>query len=145
MTITKEMLAKCQNETGQVFGMLPKDVQDAMKSAPSGSVQFMHADGIWSDAPLPSFSSGRCYRLRPDTPFEREYVYGDIAPNHNGVVRMKEGIEGLPPYAAKCTLIGAFNLATFAGILYRAADGTETWRTTIDCAFGTPIKVRFVK
>jgi hypothetical protein len=141
MAITKEMPAKCQNEQGVVFCKLPKDVQGAMKAAKNSHVQFMSTSGEWVfvSVPVPVWLDGVAYRLRPDTPCEPEYEVCGLDLSSVGYYCLMNG-----RYVG-VSLTSIVGNEAFAGILYRAADGTETWRTAIDCAFGTPIKARFVK
>lgn len=134
MAITKEVLKRCQNEFKQAFCALPEDVRAAMKDNLENVEWF---DGLKRWRKGYSFSENLIYRLSPDTPTEPEWYENPVTENL--------GFNQTTMIGYGCiNIVDATGNRNFLGIIYRK-DGIETLRTSIDAAFGTPVRVRFSK
>ena len=142
MSITKEMLAKCQNEQLQAWAALPMPVRAAISNNREHTL-FLTDDGQWASIRTKHFDGFLCsgiYRLDPKMPIEQEFEEYQVVIGPDGVYATQDP-------TAKGTLwrlYGAVVAARFLGIIYQK-DGVETLRTSIDAAFGTPVRVRFAK
>lgn len=135
--ITKQMLARCQNELKQAFCALDQDVQSELKSNYQ-HMQYLNEQDKWTKVSVSPWPN--CvYRLSPDTPTEQEYeefpVYCD---NVRTQYRVHDEGKSEP-------LMWAATTQGFLGIIYRDKDVKETLRTSVDAAFGVPVRVRFAK
>ena len=137
--ITKEMLAKCQNELGQAWAFLPEEVRKAIREN-SRYVMFLK-NGDWekfSKFPNEAFFADVVYKLSPDTPVEPEqnWVEVDVYFSRCYASVLHQGSGICIAFAPCCP--------KFLGIVYEK-DGKETLRTSVDAAFGLPKRVRFLK
>ncbi len=136
--ITKEMLKRCQNKQKQAFCALPEDVKQALTTNKS-HVWFLSDSGTWMDCEnSPNYSGNGVYRLSPDTPTEPEWEEKQVNVSSPFGIRQVD-IECVP-----FTISNAVCHANFIGIIY-LKDGIETLRTSVDAAFGVPVRVRFAK
>jgi len=149
--LTKEMLKRCQNELKQAFCALDTDVQEAILENYKNAESLQHSNLEWYGRDI--FTAGKieCYkasvwRLSPDTPTEPEWLEMPVVEGN------KFGILGIVPPGAKSDdfllgvvyLSSAISIKSFLGIIY-TLNGVETLRTSVDAAFGTPVRVRFLK
>lgn len=143
MSITKAMLSRCQNELKQVFCALPPEVQKLMRDN-SEYVQVIGDGGEFRTIGIDfatRFVPCGCYRLDPNMPTEPEQYWVEYAlrPGPRGYCVVHEGhLDGCPTDSVLLHPLGL-------GIVYRDANGVETLRTSVDIAFGTPVRVRFRK
>ena len=141
--ITKEMLAKCQNELGQAYQFLPDDVKSAIR-ANGPYVEYFDCAGHWSPCPKSvnceerHLNSNGAYRLLVNTPVEPEQNWTDEEVYPDGLVWV------VGRGSTEVLLSLAQSLRNFLGIVYEK-DGKETLRTSVDAAFGIPKRVRFLK
>lgn len=136
--ITKEMLAKCQNELGQAWMFLPDDVKMALGANEKYVQRF---DGsLWMPYRVPpiGFHKAEVYRLSPDTPVEPEQNWVEVKVSVFGLFLAVE----LGSMEVRLSM--APSVYKFLGIVYEK-DGKEALRTSVDAAFGTPKRVRFLK
>lgn len=141
MAITKDMLARCQNELKQAFCALPEDVQKAIRE------NFKHAQCLQSatggnkwafyGSPILNHQDAYTWRLSPDTPTEPEWEERDVTEKNGS--RFVISTRGTSYHIT--VVLGDVD---FIGIIY-LKDGVETLRTSVDAAFGTPVRVRFSK
>ena len=137
--ITKEMLAKCQNELGQAWAFLPDDVKKAIVT--NGKHVMFLKNGDWEKCPkFPGevFFTDAIYKLSPDTPVEVEQNWVEEEVYRDGLFLV------VGKGSVEVRLSIAQSLCQFLGIVYEK-DGKETLRTSVDAAFGTPKRVRFLK
>lgn len=137
--ITKEMLAKCQNELGQAWSFLSEDVRTAI-SANGQHVMLLKSEG-WVRCPKSPgevFFLSVIYRLSPDTPVEPEQNWVEAE------VRLMGLFLAVELGSIEVRLSMTPSVYKFLGIVYEK-DGKETLRTSVDAAFGTPKRVRFSK
>lgn len=140
--MTKSMLEKCLNKEMRAFCALDGDVREAIKKYPNYSESLWEDQGaaiwipdVWCQAKL-HFA----WRLSPDTPTEPEYEERPVelfVEKWFGVVP----ITGPEQYWILCACLCH---KRFIGIIY-TLNGVETLRTSVDAAFGTPVRVRFAK
>lgn len=136
--ITKEMLAKCQNELGQAYQFLPDDVKMALATNTEHVERFNGAMWLPYRVPPISFHKAEVYRLSGDTP---------VAPEQNWVDEdvYKDGlfwVVGRGSMEVRLSIAQSFY--HFLGIVYEK-DGKETLHTSVDSSFGTPKRVRFLR
>lgn len=137
--MTKEMYQKCLNEKMEIFGKLPKDVQEAMQSCER--LQLLNDSMVWGGVYLdPLWCLSSVYRIDPSTPYEQEFY--EVGITTVGVNFPCLGII-VNPFGT-CVLSNVTSSPNFLGIIYEK-DGKETLRTSVDLAFGTPKRVRFAK
>lgn len=141
--ITKEMLAKCQNELGQAYQFLSDDVKSAIR-ANGPYVEYFDCAGHWSPCPKSvnceerHLNSNGAYRLSVNTPVEPEQNWVEEPVYMSSVyLAVRHQGSGVCVALAPCC-------PNFLGIVYEK-DGKETLRTSVDAAFGTPKRVRFLK
>ena len=139
--LTREMLKRCQNELKQAFCALDKDVQEAI-SGNRANVMMLDKSGQWK-TPLKEagdiFYPAALYGLSPDTPTEPEWEELPVVYDAFGLALCSFG-----PKRLEFWLANMVSYKTFLCIIY-FKDGTETLRTSVDAAFGTPVRVRFAK
>lgn len=137
--ITKQMLARCQNELKQAFCALDKDVQEAIMKN-TDRLQLL-CSGVFCDYVMGKKTKlcDEIVRLYPYTPTEPEYVEYEVVVNSYGLYEViwKDLVR---LHLNSCTWHHKF-----IGLIYRDKDGVETLRTSVDAAFGTPVRVRFAK
>lgn len=147
--ITKGMLKRCINEKKQAFCALDKEVQDAINDNKDFQqcLYFIKGKLSWENDDDEKPSPNYVYRLSPDTPtdpeLEEREVRRDIfnpSKTESFVVDCSS-IETREDYLA---LSLAVSCVRFLGIIY-TLNGVETLRTSIDAAFGVPVRVRFSK
>lgn len=145
MAITKAMLARCKNEKMQAFCALDEDVQEAMK-ANWMNQQTMDGGGAWVRDTSPDYRpSWAMLRLSPDTPTEQEYEECKVFANMNGILGTKPSSLAHREFAHEhLYLTSCSSHKDFIGIVY-TLNGVETLRTSVDAAFGKPVRVRFAK
>jgi hypothetical protein len=137
--ITKEMLAKCQNELGQAWTFLPDDVKKAIITN-AKHVMFLK-NGEWEKCSKflgEVFFPDAIYKLSPETPVEPEQNWVEEE------VRLMGLFLAIELGSMEVRLSMAPSVYKFLGIVYEK-DGKETLRTSVDAAFGTPKRVRFLK
>lgn len=138
--ITKEMLAKCQNDLGQAWRFLPEDVKAAIAQH-GGHVMVLASSGGWvpgAKSQNDVFYNNAVYKLSPDTPVEPERNWAEAE------VRLMGLFLAIELGSMEVRLSMAPSVYKFLGIVYEK-DGKETLRTSVDAAFGTPKRVRFLK
>lgn len=139
MAITKAMLARCQNELKQAFCALPEDVQKAIASN-SLYLQRLFGDGKWLGHVCSwELISNEIFRLSPDTPTEPEWEDAPVVWDSWNRATVNRTSSKFVFTVNECVMI-----RDFIGIIY-LKDGIETLRTSVDAAFGTPVRVRFTK
>lgn len=136
--MTKSMLEKCLNKECVAFGKLPTEIKVAI------SDNFGHVEKLvaWPERweHVRGWNHNEVMRLSPDTPTELEY-------EERIVELFDEKFLGVNPIddTRQCWLLCVCVChKRFIGIIY-AKDGVETLRTSVDAAFGTPVRVRFAK
>lgn len=144
--ITKQMLARCQNELKQAFCALDKDVQEAIMKN-TDRLQLL-CSGVFCYYVMGKKTKlcDEIVRLSPDTPTEPEYeerivVVGGIGKSYGLYGVGGDSLGDLNSYSVAHCVVHP----RFIGIIYRDKDGKETLRTSVDAAFGTPVRVRFAK
>lgn len=141
MAITKEMLKRCLNEKMQAFCALDKDVQDAIIANPDFSESLWNISGetVWKKETSTEQKKHFPWRLSPDTPTEPEWEEHTVIDGQSGYLGCKPPING-----SFTRLSDMLCHVRFIGIIY-TLNGVETLRTSIDAAFGVPVRVRFAK
>lgn len=142
--MTKSMLEKCLNKECAAYGKLSEDVKELI------SKNYLHAEilvgwpEVWKSTR--SWSHERIVRLSPDTPTEPEvdYVEYDITINEDGWYCFSIP-QGRPFAGSYWNFTFVLGRDDGLGIVYRDSNGVETLRTSVDAAFGTPVRVRFAK
>lgn len=140
MAITKAMLARCQNELKQAFCALGEDVQKAMRDYLVCDV--LSDKNTWESCLNPGWHGSTVYRLSPDTPTEQEWEELAVTSSQFGILAVSYKCmkyKDLTLYVSSCP-----SCPNFLGIIY-LKNGIETLRTSVDAAFGTPVRVRFAK
>lgn len=147
--IKREMLKRCLNVECRAFCALDEDVRTAMldnfqyaQCLQNGSLQW--CGGFLRDALMSS--NANVWRLSPDTPTEPEvdYVEYDITINEDGWYCFSIP-QGRPFAGSYWNFTFVLGRDDGLGIVYRDSNGVETLRTSVDAAFGTPVRVRFAK
>ena len=147
MAITKAMLARCQNELKQAFCALPEDVQKAIVDNHNHAEALQHRYGFFH-RPAGGFGvsyiqdkSASVFRLSPDTPTDPEWEERVIVQSLDGFLQVR-GLTNCLGHGISFSTSQSH--PHFLGIIY-LKDGIETLRTSVDAAFGTPVRVRFSK
>ena len=150
MAITKAMLARCQNELKQAFCALPDDVQKAICADRENAqrlVQEFRGPCLFKRVNLsdPNDFAEHPWRLSPDTPTEPEWEEREVV-DGGDVYLAGTHLYGciVPGVETWRTVSDCVCHKRFIGVKY-AINGIETLRTSVDAAFGVPVRVRFSK
>lgn len=145
--MTKSMLEKCLNKEMRAFCALDEDVREAIfnhmnivlgnqcEKLISDCGTYLTPKFRWVKAS--GFNYNQVIRLSPDTPTEPEYEELNVFKDSSGYLAVR--LEGEVPLVTTCQ-----SHNRFIGIIY-TLNGVETLRTSVDAAFGTPVRVRFAK
>lgn len=141
--ITKAMLARCQNELRQAFCALDKDVQEAIFNNREYQEHYCMCSGKpeWTPGVLFTMHSTSVLRLSPDTPTEPDWEEREVILSGDGFYAVA-GLFNL--VGQRVTVVVATCHRNFIGVWY-TLNGTETLHTSVDAAFGSPVRVRFRK
>lgn len=144
------MLDKCLNKEMRAFCALDKDVREAIfnhmnivlgnqcEKLISDCGTYLTPKFRWVKAS--GFNYDQVIRLSPDTPTEPEYEEFPVYVGKNSKAYCFD-----IPYIGNGVFINyGTSLVNFIGYWY-TLNGVETLRTSVDAAFGVPVRVRFVK